>query len=315
MADHLPPDRRLDPLARRQHGVFSRNQALAVGFSARQIDHRLRSGWWLRLDAAVYAIPSHPATWERQLMAATLSVPEAVACGGSAGRLHGFPDARTGRPEIVVAPGRNERSRLARVRRSPFVRATSVGAIPCQRPAVAVLELASRLGLVGTGDLIDHLALRSPAFLDELVDLYVAWAVGRRPGTRILRLLLDARSAQAWSPPESRLESRLRDVLDDPRLPQFEFQVAMPWWRSGSGRVDAYAADPGIVVEGDGRAWHARERDFARDRARDNLAIAHGQAVLRFTWFDVNHDVERCRRLVLATASARGWRGGGSTRA
>ena len=38
-----------------------------------------------------------------------------------------------------------------------------------------------------------------------------------------------------------------------------------------------------LVLEADGRSWHARLEDFDRDRARDNLAVANGYAVLRFT--------------------------------
>jgi very-short-patch-repair endonuclease len=40
-----------------------------------------------------------------------------------------------------------------------------------------------------------------------------------------------------------------------------------------------------LIIEGDGRRWHARLESMERDRARDNEAVAHGYRVLRFSYW------------------------------
>lgn len=62
-----------------------------------------------------------------------------------------------------------------------------------------------------------------------------------------------------------------------------------------------------MVIEADGRRWHTRERDFVKDRRRDNLAVENGYVVLRFTFDDLSRSVDQARSTVLRTALARGW--------
>jgi len=55
-----------------------------------------------------------------------------------------------------------------------------------------------------------------------------------------------------------------------------------------------------LVVELDGRAYHADERAFAEDRRRDRKLAALGYTVLRFTYDDVVKHPERMLAEVLA---------------
>ena len=41
--------------------------------------------------------------------------------------------------------------------------------------------------------------------------------------------------------------------------------------------------DWNLVIEADGRNWHARVEDFEEDRRRDNELATRGIQVLRFT--------------------------------
>lgn len=125
------PDVRIDRLARLQHGAFSRAQALGVGMTGRMITTRLASGRWLSLDRGVYALASHPYSWERQAMAATLAVPNAVISGRPAAYLHGIDGFRRGSLELMVLRTQKARTSLARVRRTDHLQATTVQRIPC----------------------------------------------------------------------------------------------------------------------------------------------------------------------------------------
>ena len=63
-------------------------------------------------------------------------------------------------------------------------------------------------------------------------------------------------------------------------------------WRAdyplaGVGVLDFAFPDVRLAIEVDGRAWHSAGDRFQRDRTRQNLAVAAGWTVLRFTWEDL----------------------------
>jgi len=196
----LPPDRVIDALARRQHGVFTRRQASAAGLSPAMIRRRLSSHAWLHLDPAVYALGSHPFTWHRQAMALALSVDGALLSGRSAASLRGIEGYRHGPLEVTAPPGRNERSRLGRVRRSAFTEGTLVDGIPCLTTAHTVLSLAGRLRPTELEALVDEVLAAKMASFDELAECFVPFAAGRRAGTRALRRALRIRPSRGcWA--------------------------------------------------------------------------------------------------------------------
>jgi very-short-patch-repair endonuclease len=69
--------------------------------------------------------------------------------------------------------------------------------------------------------------------------------------------------------------------------------------------VDAYIAPWLLIVEGDGRRWHNRRADMARDRLRDNEAVPHGYAVLRFTYEMLRDSPEKCVDTLLRAGQVR----------
>lgn len=48
-----------------------------------------------------------------------------------------------------------------------------------------------------------------------------------------------------------------------------------------------------LIVETDGWAAHGTRRAFAGDRRRDRRLDAAGWRVIRFTWYEVEHEPER----------------------
>ncbi|MGI9033933.1 MAG: type IV toxin-antitoxin system AbiEi family antitoxin domain-containing protein [Acidimicrobiales bacterium] len=53
-------ERDLVALARRQHGVFQRRQALAAGLTPKMAYDRIHAGLWVRVDPSVYALAGAP---------------------------------------------------------------------------------------------------------------------------------------------------------------------------------------------------------------------------------------------------------------
>jgi len=87
--DREAPDRgALDSLTEDQHGVFTRTQASACGFTNHQITRRIREGDWVVVRRGVLAERGRPLTPKLHDIAALLLKPEAVLGGPSAARWH-----------------------------------------------------------------------------------------------------------------------------------------------------------------------------------------------------------------------------------
>lgn len=99
------------------------------------------------------------------------------------------------------------------------------------------------------------------------------------------------------------LTTRLLSAL--PSGVQVLHQAVMPWWSAGEGRVDLYIPEWRLIIELDGRRWHARVAAFDADRWRDNVAVANGHAVLRFTHAHLTIRPDEVLALVLDTGRHR----------
>jgi hypothetical protein len=152
--------------------------------------------------------------------------------------------------------------------------------------------------------------LERRAFLDDLRDRYAALHDSRLPGIGDLRAVLRDRG-EGYVPPAGELSRRLRALFASvPNLPPVEWEATPPWLERGRGRVDALIPDWHLVVEGDGRAWHARVADFEYDRWRDAEALAHGYGTLRFTAHQLASRPTWSRNVLLAASAHRSGPGG-----
>ncbi len=290
--------------ARRQHGVWTRTQALIAGATPSMIRTRLHNGRWLRLDTAVYAERSSLPTWHRSVMAAVLAEPWAVASHGSAAVLHGLVDFRRGRPQITVRPDANARGRIAFAHRGVDVETTWVDQIPVSTLAQTFIDLAPIASQARLQNALSAKADRHRAALDAVRDRYCALSPRGGRDLRRLRAVLDTFGAGDL-PPISALEAKLRAVLTAPALPPVVWEAPFPGRRPGTQRVDALLPLWSLIVEADGRAWHTRLEDFETDRRRDAEAAAAGLLTLRFTWHQLTSSPDWVRSIVVDTGSHR----------
>lgn len=301
-------DRAIDGLARRQHGVFHRRQAVRLGFTDAMIRRRWHTGGWLKLGQSddVFALPSHSGTWLRQCMAATLSVPGGAVAAASAAPLLRFPGWPRAHIEVVTRHGTTDRSPYATVHQSRTVgRVIVVEGIRVVSAADCLVQLAGRLDAAALGALVDEVSRDRRHLLEDLRDRYVGLAQSRLPGIGVLRAVLDERG-DGFVPPAGHLERRLAEVLATvPGLPAVQWEASVPWLEPGRGRVDALVPDWRLVVEGDGRTWHTRVADFERDRWRDNVALAHGYGTVRLSWLQLTRRPAACRNLLVAVGAQR----------
>ena len=298
-------DRAVEQLARRQHGVFSRAQAKAVGATADIISHRVSKGTWKRRGAGVYVLPSHVLTFERQCMAAHLATPGSAVAGLAAAHLHCLTGFAVARPEVVVPPARRGRSPLATVHRQSGYRTTEVDGIPVTTVAQTLVDIAGRVPLLRLERAMDDAIVRRWVTVAELEERMAFYAKSRRAGIGVFRALVSERTAEGWVPTESALEQALDVVLDQlPSRPRIIRQPALPWRPAARQRCDRLLADWRTIVEADGRRWHTRVADFDRDLWRDNEAQAHGYRILRFTYAHLTSAPEQVVDIVEQTG---GW--------
>lgn len=293
----------LHRLARRQHGVVTRAQALEAGRSAKQIRWQLETGRWLRLHRGVYLTNSGRPTWHARAWAALLwSGPGAVLILEAAAHLWrleaeppqviavGVPFGRHPKPVTGVRPVQRRRLESVTVDGFPVTRAAQTVIDLADQPrarlddAVALAARACQRNLVSQTRLLDELLVRR-----------------RHRFSGELRLALGEIGSGAESLPEVWFARR---VLRRHRLPGFEAQVVEP----GGTRTDLKNRRFGVNVEVDGQLWHAGDR-FHRDRRNDRRAAARGEVTLRVTYLELDRTPCAIAAEVAAVLRRRGWSG------
>lgn len=275
--------------------------------SGNQIDHALESGRWIRLASGIYGPATSVPTWERQVNAALLTNPAAIAAGLTAARLLGYSSMRQGKPEIMLPFTGNGRSTLARVIRSRHFEAIDrriADGIVCTSPAETALTLSMRWPYSKIERFIDDGLANGLLTVADFHPILDRLRFARQPGLRELRSIVMARASDSYQPPTSELEHLLFGLLDHPQLPPYSRQVPIGY-PTLNATVDAYIDEWFLVVEADGRRWHTQKEDFERDRKRDNAAVAAGLAVVRFTWKSLRYEPDLCLKTLLEAGKRR----------
>lgn len=265
------------------HGLFSAQQAVAVGYSHTDITRMVRRGRWVRVSRGVLMTEGHAMTPDDELLFAQLQAgPSAVLVQRSAAGVFGW-DLLTEaeRPEIAL-PDRPRRTRSLIVR---TVLAPAdvmvVGLLRLTTPERTVLDLAARLPLTEAVVAVDS-AFRSGLITPERAER--GWrGRPRANGRAAARRTLDLASPLSGSVPET--EMRLLISASGLPLPICQFEI----WVGGElvARVDFAWVKQRLVLEVDGFAYHSDRSAFQHDRTRQNALIRAGWRVLRFTVDDI----------------------------
>lgn len=277
-------------LAERQHGVVSREQLRAAGFSDPAIDRRLGRGRLRLVHRGVYAAGRRGLSKRGWVLAGVMACgDQAVASHRSAAMLWDLDSH--GRFVEVTAPTQRRRDHAVRCHRSkiPDDERTVADGIPVTTVARTLLDLA---GVASYERLAQALAIAEQRRLGDspsLTDLMRRYR-GRR-GQAKLRSLL-SRFATSAGVAWSELEVRFAEFCGRHDLPEPERNVAI---ETGIGTliVDCLWRTARIVVELDSHAHHADWEAAERDRARDAALSALGYRVIRITWRRLHTDEER----------------------
>lgn len=289
MSSARTADEILTRLAATQHGVVARAQLVAAGVGPDLIDHRLRSGRLRRVHRGVYQVGPVCPPGAREMSAV-------LACGGDAFVSHRSaavlwkmtpPHERRGPVDITVTSGHPRTRSDIRVHRVRTLGSIEVGAcdgIPITSPARTLFDLADSANdrnLERT--LAEALALR---IVDEAAIRSVLARHHRRRGTaRLLRLLEGGPGTAART--RSEAEERFLALVRRAGLPSPAANTGI-----AGCEVDFLWRAERLVVEVDGRAYHASSNRFERDRRRDATLLAAGYRVMRVTWEQIVKEPE-----------------------
>ena len=288
-------DEPLAALSRRQRGLLTRGQALHLGMSAATMDNLLRRLEWHRLYPEVYSVrplPRDPVQCaELRVRAIQLWAPEAVLLRWTAAWWTGWLARLPDHLEIAVPP----RRQLAR-QPGVAVRRQLIDAADVVKRRGVLTTCASRTALDlaagGSTDLLDAM-LREGWF--DAAALRAALDRGtHRRGWRAARDAVE----QCATRPFSAAERLLHRVLIAAGVTGW---VANQSILIGEQRVmpDLLFAEERLVIEIDGREHHSSRESFERDRARQNLLVAAGYRVLRFTWAQLTSDPDGVVRQII----------------
>lgn len=285
-------------LALQQHGIVSRRQLRAAGFSDGTIDRACVSARLHPVFRAAYGLGYPPKTREALLVAATL------ACGDGAVVSHGTAAALLGLwdnpPELidVIAPVEAGR-KISDIRRRHVPPPTPEEAwvhdgVPCTSPARTIVDIASLRASPARRARAIRATIEEAA-VKRMLNIPEIDAVLDGPRRRGSRLLL--RIAEPWRryPPglviRSRMEAKMLPLLT-------EFAVPIPRINErlsvGGERfeIDFLWPTARLVVETDGGLVHGTPEAARRDAHRDQALRAAGFRVRRLTWDDVAHHPE-----------------------
>jgi len=289
-AAHLPTQ--LLQLATRQGGCLTIGQARASGLDARRLRVLEARGLLLRKTPQVYAVPGAD-PWRRDVWAAVLQHPGAVASHESAGRLLGLP-AMPQRVVVTVPIGAKPRRidgiRIHQGGPVPTAQLSAIDGLACTNVERTLCDLGSVFSRTRLGFVLDDVLAARRTTLAKVGALAAERRRSGRRGVGTIAGLLDERVGEPV--PRSRLEAMLDAVLTKAGLAGARAEYPLPTDGSMRGFVDRALVEAFLIVEADGRRWHTRIADFSRDRSRDRKAATRGWLTVRISWEELVADPE-----------------------
>jgi hypothetical protein len=301
-------DNRISLLATRQASAFARRQVLAAGATDPMIARRVHSGRWTRAHPGVYVLTGSSPSWIQDVWCALLAAgPAATVTHESALRLHGVE--RTAHRPITLSVPHGAHARVAgaivhQIDDLAPAQVTFMNGLPVSRVARAVVEVAATIGERRLGDIVDDVVWGRRTSLLRVSTCLRQVARPGKPGIAKLARVLDARS-DGPVPAGSDLERCMFGALAAGGLPAPARQTPLPGRGLADGLVDGSYSDARLILEADGRRWHTRIRDLAKDHVRDAEAARVGWETLRFVYEQIVEEPDEVCATVADVRSAR----------
>lgn len=284
-------------LARRQHGVVTRQDLLGLGFSSEAIKHRVRVGRLHPIVRGVYAVGRRQLSREGRWMAAVLACgPGAALSHRSAAALWGFAEEHPDYIDVSVRRASEARLRGVRCHRRPSLPSSDVTTclgIPVTDPVRTFLDYTTVAGpkhverAINEADKLDVIDADSlRCALDDH---------SGEPGVRPLRRILDKHTFRLS---DDELERLFRPLAASAGLP-----IPLTKHIVNKFEVDFFWPDLGLVVETDGWRYHRTPSAQTRDALRFQTHTAAGLTPLRFSHYQVKYEPAHVREVLTKTTA------------
>lgn len=286
-------DRRLAALATGQLGLFSREQANAIGVTDRQLRSRVSSGTLLNTGPHSFRLFGSPVTSKSELLALMLDVGDPVlAAGRTAAALHGFDGFELRAPfDLVVPRERNVRRMGHRVHSSAhleLIDRSRVERFACTSAARTLIDLARTHDHERLMIAFDS-GLRDGRFNESLVHRRI---ISLRTSGRfgIPKLLEAIEEHEIGRGAHSFLERHFLMLVHSAGLPVPVTQEVLTRAANRLVRVDFTFPETNVVVETLGYRYHRTTSQITRDAERMNALTQSGWAVYQFSYEQVMND-------------------------
>ncbi len=254
-------------------------QLRSAGLTEDAVRSRVAKGFLSRVHRGVYSVGDPSLIPFAAESAALLALGSgAVLSHRSAAAVWSIAPARDD-GTVDVTLGRTTRPRPGvRIHRATHLDPADIrrhASLPVTAPARTLIDFAA-----GASHAQLTRALAEARVLRLVSDRSLAAALGRagrRTGTGAVRALLRAQGGPALT--RSDAERLFLRLIDDAELPRPACNVDIEGYE-----VDFVWRAQKLVVEVDGRAFHAHPEAFERDRRRDQVLAAAGFVVVRVTW-------------------------------
>lgn len=264
--------------------MITREQLLRLGFSSKAIRHRIKIGRLFPVHRGVYAVGRRELSQHGAWMAAVLACGDGAALSHEdAAMLYGFGPKRKRTSAIhvsVPAVGRRQKRPGIVVHRRAAFEVRRFDGIAVTTPECTLIDRATELSrddLEGEINAADIRKRTNPEKLRRELD-----RVGRRPGARTLRRVLDIATFRFT---RSQLERAFIPIALRAGLPR-------PLTRQivNDEEVDFFWPDLKLVVETDGLTYHRTAQQQAKDLKRDQKHIASGLKCCRFSHGQIEYE-------------------------
>ncbi len=272
-----------------QAGAIARSQIYDTGADRFCVRRWVRDRGLDDVGADVFVLPGAPDTLDRRRWIALLAAgPGSHLSHESAADLHRIAGIRRGLVVVTAAHPRHVRipgGTLHQVDDHLPGHLTLVAGFPTTTPARTIVDLAAVVSWMRLSAAVEHVVVERQATFGAIAGVLREVRRRGKPGVHKLVAVLDARAGEP--PPASVLEAKLLRAAAMARVGVVR-QFPLPWAREPLvGLVDAAVPESRLILEADGRRWHARMQAMAHDRRRDREAVLAGWLPLRWVHEDL----------------------------
>ncbi|HSZ46153.1 MAG TPA: hypothetical protein VK823_12495 [Streptosporangiaceae bacterium] len=280
-----------------QHGVLSREQALAIGLSESGLRHRIRPGGpWRKLLPGVYLTSNGTATVQQMDTAAWLyACPDAFITGPAALRFHEIRGPKATCIDVLAPTNRKVVSRgfvvIQRTRRLPqtWMQDGDVVYAPPHRAVADTVRGLTRLADART--VVASAVQLRRCTIDDLARELRDRCHGR---DAMLRLVL----AEVADGIRSAPEGEARELITKAGLPKPVYNPTLLWRGKFLAKPDAWWPEAGVALEVDSMAFHLLPSDWRQTMHRHSRMTAAGIRVLHISPYQLRTQPEVVVQLI-----------------